>query len=290
MEEIKTRLKRGLNGWQIKMIAVLFMTIDHLGAYGFEIPVFDTYNSKLRLLGRIAMPLFLFMLTEGLRHTRSRGKFLLRLYFGAVWTGLFVSVTNFLFGDTIGYFVQSNILFTYLYVALYVTLLEQLIHAAATRNWKTVAFSLLGIAATVLPHYIWELLYDIEGIWMLDFRYMNLCTDLINSFVCSPLYVEYTPLFVAMGVLMYFAGTKQRKALVLVLFSILSFVGVYLPVSRFHSVFGYPQYYMILAVPFLLLYNGEKGRSDKYFFYLYYPLHRYAISIVVYVYQLFCGV
>lgn len=77
MEQLKTRLGKGLNAWQIKVIAVVFMTIDHLGAYGFEIPIIDAYNSKLRLVGRIAMPLFLFLLTESIHYTRNRKKFLL---------------------------------------------------------------------------------------------------------------------------------------------------------------------------------------------------------------------
>ena len=80
MNGIKTSLLRGLNAWQIKVIAVIAMTVDHLAAYGFEIPLFDAYYDRLRLIGRIAMPLFLFLLTDSIRYTRSRPKFLLRLY------------------------------------------------------------------------------------------------------------------------------------------------------------------------------------------------------------------
>ena len=118
MEDLQIQKKRGLNAHQLKIIALIFMTIDHLGAYGFEIPIFDTYNTQLRLLGRIAMPLFLFVLTESIRYTRNRKKFLLRLYLGAVFSGLFVTVTNFLFHDSIGMFINSNIFFTYFYIAL----------------------------------------------------------------------------------------------------------------------------------------------------------------------------
>lgn len=293
MEQLKTRQGKGLNGWQIKMIAVLFMTIDHLGAYGFEIPVFNTHYSKLRLLGRIAMPLFLFMLTEGLRYTRSRPKFLLRLYLGAVWTGLFVTVTNFFFKNTIGQFVQSNILFTYFFIALYVTLLEKIGTAARIRDWKQILLGVGGIAVSFLPALLGQLLLDLDLTqYGIRLEYAWLINDIICSLVAFPLNVEYTWLIVLMGILMYFAGTKQKKAAVLGLFSVFCYLGARVPAlysSSISLVLGYPQYYMILAVPFILLYNGRKGRSDQYFFYLYYPLHRYAISIAVYIYQLFCS-
>ena len=33
------------------------------------------------------------------------------------------------------------------------------------------------------------------------------------------------------------------------------------------------QYYSLLSFIFIYMYNGEKGKNIKYFFYLYYPLH-----------------
>ena len=116
--------------------------------------------------------------------------------------------------------------------------------------------------------------------------------DFAGSFVLSPLAAEYTILFIIMGVLMYFAGNKYGKAAVLMAFSLLCYLGGKMAITN-HSlvipILGYPQYYMIFAVPFILLYNGEKGRGNKYFFYAYYPLHRYVISIVSYIYRIFAG-
>lgn len=37
---------------------------------------------------------------------------------------------------------------------------------------------------------------------------------------------------------------------------------------------------MVLAAPFILLYNGERGKSLKGFFYVYYPVHVFIISAV----------
>ena len=73
-------VKKGLTAAQIKWIALILMTVDHLGAFGFEIPAIGRYYTRLRAVGRLAMPLFLFLLVQSIRHTRSKPRFLLRLY------------------------------------------------------------------------------------------------------------------------------------------------------------------------------------------------------------------
>jgi len=44
----------------------------------------------------------------------------------------------------------------------------------------------------------------------------------------------------------------------------------------------YDTYYwcMIFALPFMMLYNGKKGKGYKYFFYLFYPLHIIALFLI----------
>ena len=40
------------------------------------------------------------------------------------------------------------------------------------------------------------------------------------------------------------------------------------------------QLFMLLALPFILLYNNKKGKSIKYYFYAFYPLHMLLIVII----------
>ena len=88
-----------LTGSALKWIAIVTMLIDHAGACLLEVFVMNAYGSsplagrltgeqimawydfdiRLRLIGRIAFPLFCFLLVEGAVHTRNMGKYMLRM-------------------------------------------------------------------------------------------------------------------------------------------------------------------------------------------------------------------
>lgn len=55
----------GLTNNQLKILAMITMTIDHIGLILFP------YNIVLRMIGRLAFPIYAFMIAEGCRHTRS---------------------------------------------------------------------------------------------------------------------------------------------------------------------------------------------------------------------------
>ncbi len=79
--------KRGLSGGSLKWIALLSMLVDHFCVvfytesilYGRPLFSKDVYI-VLRLVGRLAFPIFAFLLAEGFRHTHSVKKYLFRLF------------------------------------------------------------------------------------------------------------------------------------------------------------------------------------------------------------------
>ena len=69
----KKRRLPGLDGTALKLLAMLSMVFDHVGDNFFP------EQTWMRIIGRIAMPIFAFFVAEGFLHTRDRRKYLLRM-------------------------------------------------------------------------------------------------------------------------------------------------------------------------------------------------------------------
>lgn len=67
-----------LTGNQLKLIAIITMTVDHVGAYMFPDILL------LRIIGRLAYPIFAYMIAEGCSFTRNRANYLFHLAFFAL--------------------------------------------------------------------------------------------------------------------------------------------------------------------------------------------------------------
>lgn len=65
--------KRRLSGNALKILAMIFMTCDHVAVE--LLPDWDF----LRIIGRLAMPIYAYMIAEGCRFTHDRKKYLWRL-------------------------------------------------------------------------------------------------------------------------------------------------------------------------------------------------------------------
>ncbi len=81
--------ERGLSAAALKWIALITMTLDHFAASGlFELLAYgrgmewewiSRNYMTLRYIGRLAFPIYCFLLVEGFHHTHSRKRYALRL-------------------------------------------------------------------------------------------------------------------------------------------------------------------------------------------------------------------
>lgn len=233
--------------FSLKLTAAILMTLDHIGFY------FPAAPSWLRWLGRGAYPLFLFCMAQGYAHTRSRKRYLLRLYLMSVFMtflGLFLDA----YIPSEGGYGNHNI-----FLPLFLT--GVLISAAELyRRDRKQGGLLLGAAALV------QVLYCLLP-FLLPFT-QNFSGDVLTGVVPNLAVNEYGFEFIALGMAMYFLRDRREAlAAVYLIFCIYQF-------SAEALYGGFPvQWMMALALPLMLRYNGEKGRDWKWFFYLYYPAH-----------------
>ncbi len=78
--------RKFFTGNQLKVIAAIAMVIDHIGACLFP------QLTVLRIIGRLAYPIFAFMIAEGFEHTKNRKKYLIRMVVMAVFLQLVYAV------------------------------------------------------------------------------------------------------------------------------------------------------------------------------------------------------
>lgn len=71
--EGKAQTWKGLTGNQLKMIALAAMTCDHAGRQLFP------EWTILQIIGRLAFPIFAYMIAEGCQYTRNRSRYLLTM-------------------------------------------------------------------------------------------------------------------------------------------------------------------------------------------------------------------
>ena len=68
-----------MTAFTLKIIALLSMLVDHIGVTFPEATPFG-----FRAVGRLAFPIFVYLLAEGFRHTKAPEKFLMRLFIFAI--------------------------------------------------------------------------------------------------------------------------------------------------------------------------------------------------------------
>ena len=105
-----------LSGSSLKIIAVISMVIDHCAYYLLEhgTVLYET----MRCVGRIAFPVFAFLIAEGFSHTRNRQRYFLQLLAFAIIS----EIPWFLLNGTDG---THNVMFTLVLGVVALALLDR---------------------------------------------------------------------------------------------------------------------------------------------------------------------
>ena len=139
----------------LKIIAVISMLIDHIGAF-----IFQNLN-WLRLIGRLAFPIFAFFIAEGLKHTSNKRKYIVTLLIFAIIS----QIPYFLLKE----WFKLNILFTFLTAILIIYLIETI-----NRNFLLKTTSLTSIFVVLLLLELFSVIdYGIIGIILIMVFYFS---------------------------------------------------------------------------------------------------------------------
>ena len=77
---MESQVRRGLNSNQIKLIAIIAMTIDHITWLLFPGFNYTWWVMLLHVIGRLTAPIMWFFIAEGYHYTHNVGKYILRLF------------------------------------------------------------------------------------------------------------------------------------------------------------------------------------------------------------------
>ena len=141
---------RVLNGFHLKLIAACTMFIDHMGYTLFPGVMW------LRCIGRVAFPIFCFLIAEGCVHTHDRKKYALRLFVFAVLSEI---PFNLMTGWAVWNPYDQNVLWTLLLGAAVCWLMD-----GALKRRTAPAFVLTG-AAMVAAFWLLEVFCTDYGGW-----------------------------------------------------------------------------------------------------------------------------
>lgn len=246
--------KKGLSGSTLKMIAIVTMLIDHIGAAilgrmlmangmgsldGTDLAATTqwlTENGTLyytymifRMIGRVAFPIFCFLLVQGFLHTSNKKKYALRL-------GLFALISEIPFDlavtSKVLEFDYQNVFFT-----LFIGLLTMMAYEAVEKKeeWnnalRVICYILVVLVGMGIANFL-KTDYDAIGVFCIMMLYMfrkNKVSQIVVG-CCSFLWEITAPLaFVPIG-----------------------------------------------------FYNGKRGWKMKYFFYAFYPVHLLILYFICY--------
>lgn len=244
-----------MNAGILKLIACITMLLDHIGylMMSYGIGDYDTAN-YFRLIGRIAFPIFAFLIAEGFKHTKNVVFYTGRLLIAGIISEI---PYNLCFHKSYSYPSSLNVMFT-----LAVALMALIFADMCLKSSKKELRFLFVIPVFSACYFADRLGFD-YGYWgiILIFLFYLIDTDSVQK---KLLLLPVILLFAARHVITNFIYGNV--------------------ITNWNK----QQLFAVLAFLPLVLYNGKTGFSKsksarkvkQYLFYLFYPVHMLILYFV----------
>ncbi|MDU4379017.1 MAG: TraX family protein [Anaerococcus vaginalis] len=231
MEKFKQIQKKfQLNGAQMKYIAFISMFIDHFNKaiitpkLNYQQPLV-TISMIFDILGRIAFPIFAFMIVEGFYKTKSRFKYLRNLLIFAVIS----EIPYDMFQSKVFINNRSQNIMWALALGLLTLMVVDKLKEKIKNKYIWIFLSILIVAISAISATLLSFDYDYYSIIIIFILYLFYDKRLVGSLLA------------------------------------------YLVIIK--------EFYSILGFATINFYNGEKGKQNKWFNYLFYPVHLLILGI-----------
>lgn len=246
-------LKKNLNSNAIKLIAIMAMTIDHITWMLFSGYPKEAIPILLHSIGRITCPIMCYFIAEGYYYTRNINKYTRRLF-------LFAFISHFAY-----VFASADFL-----------------------NWNS-----------FIPFYFGEILNQTSVMWSLAWGLVMLRvadskkikSNIKPIFIVLMCFISLPSDWSCIASLCILAfGTNRgnfKKQMLWMVFYVAMYAMVYF--FAIDKVYGLMQMAVVLAIPVLVRYNGQRGKNPevnwimKWGFYIYYPLHLFVIGMIQFI-------
>lgn len=289
----------------LKIIAIIFMILDHF-AYYFSYLLPANVYVTLRIIGRISMPIFSFLIVEGFCHTKNFNKYLIRVGIFALATQISLFLLDkfmYVYNVQTYYNISSkfNILFSFFISLIALYFIKKVINilfvSKKIKNskndidiLKNVLKGIIYVSiVTILSmlFYIFNFDYGIKVYVLIIGMYLiNTFCDYLKSKICLNNEVKIDLENNKNGYGLEKDGSIDNKKKINMTNLLSSYIKYSLYICLFWAIFNNIRNYEIfanLALIIIFLYNGKKGKKSrtlKYGFYFVFLLQHILLYIL----------
>ena len=285
-----------LSSFWLKILAILFMTLDHVGIYlqmkYLANPTLLDIANVFRIFGRLSLPLFIFLIVEGVIHTKNIKRYILRL--GIIASA--VSIIFILFEYT-NLFPNATLIYRHgnIFIDLILTALAVYFIKHPDNRFKLITLLPLGFSILSFIVKGIETANAIDIYWFPYFLTMQydwvsvvLGLGFYASYILGDMFIKYLESTSGINADIWVDNGSYRLAVNIIALLINSIVitfqyaFIYIWTEGVFWDYGI-QFYAVISGAFILLYSGKRGYNAKWFqygAYLYYPIHILIIAVI----------